>query len=49
MHPRRKISEALTALNKAIDDGAEFPDVIGRIARKFSVNEDELTQAYDAQ
>lgn len=49
MHKRTKIAQALKALNEKINNGAEFPDVIGRIARNFKVTERELTQAYDAQ
>lgn len=41
--------KALAELNRRIEAGAEFPDVVGRIAAAFRIKESTLTRAYDEQ
>jgi hypothetical protein len=41
--------KALAELNRRIEAGGEFPDVVGRVAAMFRIKEETLTRAYDAQ
>lgn len=42
-----RIEKAVKDLIKALDRGAEFPDVDWRIAQKHKVSLDDLIEAYD--
>jgi hypothetical protein len=41
------MQKALAALLAAIDAGEEFPDASARIAMRYRVNVDTLTERYD--
>jgi len=43
-----KLTAALADLIAAIDAGSEFPDVVGRIAKRHGVSVNRLTAKYDA-
>jgi hypothetical protein len=49
MEDAMRIERALRELNDLIDNGAEFPDVVDRVARSWRIKVDTLTAAYDGQ
>ena len=42
-----RIEKAVKELIRALDNGAEFPDIDWRIAEKYKVSLDSLIEAYD--
>ena len=44
-----RIEKALKELNKALDNGAEFPDIDWKIAGKYKIPLEKLVEAYDME
>lgn len=43
------LEDAVCALNDEIDDGAEFPDALHRVADRCGFSDETLREAYDEQ